>query len=215
MAKPEDQRLADQNSSHTRDSTPISERGTPGLSSSSCMTADRSEPDTEPDWQPLHPTFTRIVTTSDPSSRSATPLSQASANEEDDNGNENIMENVTVAGSLASSDGHGWPYGGTRESTPAANESEGEEDNGSEVGSEGEARRFERSRAPSPPSHMPTPREGTPAAESQGTSLDAIEEDTDEEEYREEAKKEGEEVRRDILDYVESKNEDDDGDTED
>jgi hypothetical protein len=186
MTKPEDQHSAEPNSSHSRESTPISDRGTPGLSSSSSITADRSEPDTEPDWQPLYHTFTRIATTSGPSSRSATPLSQASANEEDGNGNENIRENVTVAGSLASSDGHGWPYGRTRESTPSTNENEGEEDNGSENGSEGETtRRFERSRAPSPPSHIPTPREGTPAAEIH-TNLDTVEEGAEEHEYGEE-----------------------------
>ncbi|KAE9375255.1 hypothetical protein N431DRAFT_453916 [Stipitochalara longipes BDJ] len=212
MAEDRDRQRPEQNSFPTRNSSPSSELGTPDLSSSSSTTSEHSEPKTLPDSQPLHYSFPQIAASSGPSSRSTTPFSNNENANEDGNGN--IRDDVTAAGSLASSDGHAWPFDRSRASTPAINGNEyenGRDDNSSEIGSESNDRRFERSRAPSPDSHIATPREGTPAAESQGTSLDTVDEGAEDEGDREGEEEVGPEVQRDDFDYIETENRDDDG----
>ena len=208
MAENGNRRSPEQSASETRESTPRSELGTPELSSSSSTISERSEPDTLPDSQHTPYVFPRIATNSGRSTRAGTPLSQASDNNENganDNGNGNgdMRDNVTVAGSLTSSEGHDWPFG-TRDSTPATIGNG--EDNRSEVGSERNGgngvNQFERSTAPSPASHTPTSRESTSAAETEGSSLDTVEEENaavgDEEPVV------GGEVLDDVLDSIES-----------
>jgi len=203
---------AEQGFFNSRESTPVSDLGTPELSSSSSTVSDRSEPQTPTDSQPLPLPLPlplpRIATNSGPRNRSATPLSQSSDNEENrenDNGegNEDVRDDVTVAGSLASSEGHAWPFGTSREPTPATNDNRGEDDT-SEAGSDMNNSQFERSQAPTPSSHMPTPRERTPAAERRSRGLNALEEGAEEGAIGDEEQSVDQDVDMEVLDSIET-----------
>lgn len=143
-----------------------SNESTPSLPSSSRTASEPSEPDIQPESTPLHFPILQPPTNEDSTSSRSTTSST-------NNGNGNVRDDRTEAGSQASSDSHAWPSqrngsgNGNSMGPPTATTSRESSPAPTTMSEDSQPLSFRRSTARSP-SSQGTTREGTPATEGQG-----------------------------------------------